>query len=238
MIKILAIGNSFSMNTTQYFNEISYLLNGNSFITNLYIPGCSLKTHYENIDSQTLYEIQIDALRCGTCSLTEALNETNYDIITLQQASDYSGMIESLYPYLDKLIETIHSNQTKAKIFCHQTWSYDFDSKHPAFVNYSNDSNKMYDSIHKTTRYINNHYHLPLIKTGMAMDRYRSNTKSNTITKDGYHLKDGLIRILASLVWFHTLVRELSLEDIISVVKHYNYSESLAYEIEKIISCL
>lgn len=235
MIKILAIGNSFSMNTTQYFNEISYLLNGNSFMTNLYIPGCSLKTHCENLSSSMSYEIQVDALKCGQCSLTEALDETNYDIITLQQASDFSGMIGSLYPYLDKLLVNIKSKQKHAKIYYHQTWSYDFDSNHRAFVNYSSDSTIMFNAISKTTQYIEDHYKLPIIKTGKAMELYRHITTDPVITKDGYHLKDGTIRILASLIWFHTLIKNLSPQDILLVINHYQLDDSLAYEIEKII---
>ena len=49
-IKLLAIGNSFSVDALQYFYQIASSLGVNDItIGNLYIGSCSLETHLNNI---------------------------------------------------------------------------------------------------------------------------------------------------------------------------------------------
>ena len=47
MIKILAIGNSFSQNAT----ELLQLFDNDLYVRNLYIGGCNLKKHTDNAAS-------------------------------------------------------------------------------------------------------------------------------------------------------------------------------------------
>lgn len=49
MIKILAIGNSFSQDATTYLYDIAQVDQLELKVVNLYIGGCSLKTHWDNI---------------------------------------------------------------------------------------------------------------------------------------------------------------------------------------------
>lgn len=230
MKKILAIGNSFSMNATQYFNPSCKIIGLDFHLVNLYIPGCSLEMHWNNYNDNTLYELQIDAKTQGFTSLKEALNRDQYDIITLQQASDFSGMIDKLYPYFDSLIEVITYHQPNATIMYHQTWSYDYDSNHRAFVNYDKNSTTMIKAIKNVTDSIKNRYHFEIIPTGQAMQMLRVQTKDQRITKDGYHLKDGIARIIAALVWIKTFHPSLSAHDIQRVLKSYDLNlEELLY---------
>lgn len=238
MKKILAIGNSFSMNATQYFNEISYMLNSPAFITNLYIPGCSLKAHSQNIDQNTPYTVQVDALKCGETTLFDALNEFHYDAITLQQASDYNGIIDSIDPHISTLISTIHRTQRSSDIYYHETWSYDSNSTHPAFVNYNFDSDKMQRMIHTVASKISSTHNLPIIKTGTALHTFRKLENFPHITKDGYHLKNGPIRIIASLVWFHIIVRNVELDDIKKINNYYRLDPQILDSIYNSIQSL
>lgn len=235
MKTILAIGNSFSMNTTQYFNEISNLLKTPAFVTNLYIPGCSLEMHSKNLTSKTRYTLQVDALSCGEITLYDALDECKYDIITIQQASDFSGVIESLEPHLTHIKNEIAIKQSDAQIFYHQTWSYDSDASHPAFETYDLDSKIMYDKICNVSHFIRAKHKLPIIYTGSVLEEFRSLSKTSSITKDGYHLKNGPIRIIASLVWFDTLIRNITYDDVETVLNHFNIDIELAGAIYKSI---
>ena len=59
MIKILAIGNSFSQDATHYLHQIGEADNIELKVVNLYIGGCSLERHWNNIQSEAaeyLYE--------------------------------------------------------------------------------------------------------------------------------------------------------------------------------------
>ena len=48
-MKILAIGNSFSEDATTYLHQIGEAAGVKNQIVNLYIGGCPLETHWENI---------------------------------------------------------------------------------------------------------------------------------------------------------------------------------------------
>lgn len=71
-MKILAIGNSFSQNAT----ELLEILSSDLFVRNLYIPGCSLKIHAENIvNNAKNYEYQENGTPCidNKISIKDAL---------------------------------------------------------------------------------------------------------------------------------------------------------------------
>ena len=59
MIKILAIGNSFSEDATHYLHQIAAADQVDMKVGNLYIGGCSLERHWNNIQTNAaeyLYE--------------------------------------------------------------------------------------------------------------------------------------------------------------------------------------
>ena len=56
MLKVLAIGNSFSQDATAMLER----LNDNLYVRNLYIGGCSLERHYNNmISHEAAYAYEI-----------------------------------------------------------------------------------------------------------------------------------------------------------------------------------
>ena len=52
MIKILAIGNSFSQDATYYLHQIAAADDVDIKVVNLYIGGCSLERHWNNIQNE------------------------------------------------------------------------------------------------------------------------------------------------------------------------------------------
>ena len=57
--KLLAIGNSFSQDATHYLHQIAAADQMDLKVGNLYIGGCSLERHWENIQNEAeeyLYE--------------------------------------------------------------------------------------------------------------------------------------------------------------------------------------
>ena len=58
-MKILCIGNSFSQDATRYLQEIAEKNGDNYKVTNLFIGGCSLEMHYNNIiEDAEKYNVQ------------------------------------------------------------------------------------------------------------------------------------------------------------------------------------
>lgn len=60
MLKILAIGNSFSQDSTTYLYDLAKSGGVELKVVNLYIGGCSLETHWNNIvENKKDYEYQL-----------------------------------------------------------------------------------------------------------------------------------------------------------------------------------
>lgn len=104
-LHILAVGNSFSVDGLHYLYQMAESAGYDVVIGNLYKSGCDLKTHWSNLKSEktaySYYKVS-DANQgaWGTTpkfSITQALKDEQWDVITLQQASGVSGVPESYY---------------------------------------------------------------------------------------------------------------------------------------------
>ena len=83
MMNILSIGNSFSEDATRYLHEIARAESEEINTSNLYIGGCSLEMHYENmISGERAYELQYNGQNTGFfVSLDEAIKNRRWDIL-------------------------------------------------------------------------------------------------------------------------------------------------------------
>ena len=204
MIKILAIGNSFSQNAT----ELLQLFDNELFVRNLYIGGCSLKTHADNASKdEKAYDYQENGTKCRAdkVSIKDALGFEKWDYVTVQQSSGDSGIIENYYPYLSDLLAYVRK-YTDAEIVFHQTWAYETESTHPQFALYDNDRKKMYEAILKASGYASEKENLRTIRCGEAVEAARSfrvfDSKNGgmDITADGFHLAS-YGKFLAAAMW-------------------------------------
>lgn len=125
-MKILSIGNSFSLNAMKYLHQIARADDVNIKAVALYIGSCSLATHYKNMNNDArAYEIHLNGVFTGFyASIREALQSDEWDVVTVQQASWHSVNYDSYQPYLNALVEYIKFHAPKAKIMIHKTWSY------------------------------------------------------------------------------------------------------------------
>lgn len=205
MIKILAIGNSFSQNAT----ELLQLFDNELFVRNLYIGGCSLATHCENIRGDIkAYDYQENGAKClpEKVSIKEALLFEKWDYITVQQASGSSGQKESYYPYITELMDYVRKF-SEAEIVFHQTWAYENGSTHPQFPLYKSDRSEMYKAIAEATDYVVKKENFRVIRVGDAVERLREfplfvpEKGGLAVTCDGFHLTENYGRFLAASVW-------------------------------------
>ena len=128
---ILSIGNSFSQDAQRYLHRIARADKVELNTFNLYIGGCPLSLHYQNILSEERrYTLEMNGSSTGFyVSLKEALLNRDWDIVTIQQVSAQSPYYDTYQPYLDKLAEYIRLFVPKAKIVVHQTWAYEQGSR-------------------------------------------------------------------------------------------------------------
>ena len=148
-IKILAIGNSYSNNATEYVSRIASSMGLDITAASLYQAGCPLRRHvayyeayrdlgkegYYSASNKNKYEsLYINGVKqSGNASIQEAIAYTDWDYITIQQMPDYCDDITSYYteknPYITKLYgyvldELKKNGNKKCEILIHQGWSF------------------------------------------------------------------------------------------------------------------
>lgn len=213
-IKILAIGNSFSEDAIeQNLYEIASAAGDTAIIGNLYIGGCELEKHAHNaIYDAPAYryrKIGADGNRVQTdrTTIRQALADDTWDVVTLQQASHYSGLPESYTPWINMLVSFVRENTDYDPLIgFHQTWAYASASDHWAFVYYGYNQADMYRRICSAARQAMTASGISLvIPAGTAIQNCRTSYIGDNLNRDGFHLDLKLGRYLAACTWYESL---------------------------------
>ena len=219
-LRILAIGNSFSDDGTEYLPALLENLNvKNVEVARLYVGGCTLEQHVNFYDnSEAAYKFYHS--KAGENKWVEnpekvtmqyALAMGEWDIITMQQASGFSGMYDSYTPYLGRLIEAVKKAQPQAELVWHMTWSYSSDSNHKHYKHYNNDQQQMNNAIDNCLHTLLAEFDEieRIIPSGTAVKSLRKSAINNypkDLTRDGFHMGHGAGRYTLACTWYETLV--------------------------------
>lgn len=213
-MKLLSIGNSFSTDAHFFLHRLAKFNGVELYTANLFIGGCSLETHWQNVtENNADYDYEINgSVAQRKISIPQALEEDKWDAITFQQASAYSGMSDSFEPYLTNLVSFVKQKQPQAKLYFHQTWSYENGSPHPGFAGYGYDSRMMFDSIVSASTDAADRIGATLIPAGTVIQHLRECVKEFdyaggglSLCRDTFHLSENYGRYAASAIWFRTL---------------------------------
>lgn len=212
-MNVLAIGNSFSQDATHYLHQLAAAQGVDMQVGNLYIGGCSLGRHWENIQagaSDYLYE-ENGASTGRYVSVEQALGIAPWDVIVTQQASHFSGIPETYEPYLTQLTDYLRQKAPLAKLMLHQTWAYEIDSLHPAFARYGYSQQQMYDRLTQAYAQAAQAHDMELIPSGRAVQLLRQRAPFRyqdggmSLCRDGFHMQITYGRYLLAAVWYVTL---------------------------------
>lgn len=216
-LKVLAIGNSFSIDTTHFLEDIAKAEGFEDIkIGNLYISGCRLDQHASNASSNAMaykyymnYDGYWETLEGST--LEYALKQYDWDFITMQQGSTYSGKPDTYEPHLTQLIEYVNGLklEPRAKLVWNMTWAYQADFEKDMFAQYNRDQMLMYNSIIDTVQNkVAVHDEIGMIiPVGTAIQNARTSYFGDTLTRDGYHLSE-MGRVIASYTWLASFTGE------------------------------
>ena len=164
-MNVLSIGNSFSQDAQRYLHQIAGADGVDIHSCNLFIGGCPLSQHYQNmLSEESVYDLEWNGRSTGLhVSLKDALLHRDWDLITVQQVSSQAPNYDTYQPYLDGLVEYIRRLVPNAKIAIHQTWAYEQGSKRlHEELNYR-DYREMLDDIVKAYRKAAEHIGADLI---------------------------------------------------------------------------
>ena len=222
-ISILFIGNSFSDDTEAYVVEILLELGYTTInVGNMYIGGCDIDTHYQNILSgakaydfrmrshngikYTEYvPVSVDGKKQ---SLEFAITYKDWDVISLQQGSAKSGKADT-YENLNALKTEVQNKATNpdVRFVFNMTWAYQADSTHASFPDYGSDQMAMYNAIVSA---VQSKVDFTVVPNGTAIQNARTSFVGDNLTLDGHHLNLKLGRFIAGL----TFVAKVTGEDI------------------------
>ena len=196
MMKILAIGNSFSQDATAYLHQTALAQGVDLEVYNLYIGGCPLEKHALNLETnEPDYEEQLNGAPTGRMvSIREALRLCAWDAVITQQASPFSGWMESYEPFLGLLVETIRREAPGARILLQETWAYEHTSTHSAFLRYHRSQREMYERLRMCYYSMAYKYGLEVIPSGdliqkaRALPAFDTCSGGQTLCRDGFHM--------------------------------------------------
>lgn len=230
VLRILAIGNSFSDDGMEHLPALLAEMGIKRVeLARLYVGGCTLERHMQFFDKKqeayTFYTskrgenkwIKHDKKH----SIQAALAMGEWDIITMQQASGFSGQYETIKPHLARLIDVVRKAQPRAHLAWHITWSYSTESKHQHFPHYDNSQPKMDAAIMQAVMQIKSDFECfdYFIPSGTAIRMLRLSPVNNApkdFTRDGYHLDYGAGRYAAACTWYETLIRPFTGKPVVS----------------------
>lgn len=214
--KMLMIGNSFSLNATEYVNRMCDEQNIDVTIGILYRAGESLENHYNNaLSDDTVYTYYERTSRSGVVNTTThtnysfsgALDRHNWDIVTFQQNSSNSNKYETFQPYLNNLKSIVENvlgaNVTNGVL---QTWALSKTVNPNQEQAFQDIVNAYDDAAYDADLGL-------ILPTGAAIQSARTNLKlqsvDNELTEDGSHLSE-LGKYIASMTVFQSLYKGYS----------------------------
>ncbi|MBD1421801.1 DUF4886 domain-containing protein [Sphingobacterium chuzhouense] len=214
VIKILAIGNSFTQDAVETnLYELAKAAGIDLTIGSITKGGSALATHWQNISQDKAdysYLKIVGETRTRNPEpqrISSVLQEEDWDYISIQQVSDNSGLYDT-YSNLPDIMQYLRENATNPDVefILHQTWAYQANSTHAGFPKYDKDQLKMYNAIVETTKRVATEQNIGIIvPSGTAIQNGRTSYLGDNFTRDGYHLDLSYGRYTAACAWFEKL---------------------------------
>lgn len=198
-IKILAIGNSFSHNTSAVMYELCKNAGAEEIvIACMWIGGASLSTHEICIKNKSAqYEYRKNSgngfVESKGLTYVDGLQDEKWDFIFINQHSYQAGIWPTFGKSMDLISTTIRANvPATCKLYWLMTWGYDADCQTNRDVfesQYDCSTEKMYEAIRDVAHdhVMPTGYFDGLIPAGTAMQNLRTSWSKDLVTSDGYH---------------------------------------------------
>ncbi len=215
VIKVLAIGNSFSEDALESnFYDLAKATGKTVIVGNMYIGGASLATHKNNVENNTsayqYRKITSDGVKTTylTTSILRVLEDEPWDYISFQQASPNSGQLETVQADLPAVYNYVKARATNpnVKYIYHQTWAYAQTSSYSAFNNYNNNQTTMYNAIMNVSQNITSVAAIDMVvPAGTAIQNARTSALGDSFNVgDGYHLNT-IGEYVAACTWYEKI---------------------------------
>lgn len=208
MLKILYIGNSFSVDVLEHAVNVAHDLGIREIkIGNLYHPACSLKMHLQHATEDAPAYIYYENYGNGwektpDTSIAAAIAHDDWDIIGIFPGTGDGSAHSSheAYECLPELIRYVRERATlSVKLMYNLTWLSEKENPKKELALYNGDQTLVMSMIADRLR----EHVLPsgqfwkVVPTGAAVQNARR--AGFLITRDGYHLSYGMGRLMGAL---------------------------------------
>lgn len=215
-IKILSIGNSFSIDTMQHLPHLLTSLGVETVhLGNLYIGGCSINRHWANVEADApAYQFYTSEGAEWTSvpdvRVSDAIASADWDWISIQHGTGDESRytLEESYRNLPALIEYVRARALpKTRIAFNMAWVMEPYSTHKEISSYEGNQLKMYENLTRVTETVV----LPtkdldrVSPTGTAIQNARETVLSDRLSRDGFHLSYEIGRYIAGLTFYKAL---------------------------------
>ena len=181
-LKVLMIGNSFSICALKYLPDVALDRGRKLDLASLYIGGCSLERHWQNVEAAATnrqfgpyaYNRTVEGKPLEGVhrrNIQEVLEGERWDVVTVQQASHCSWRPDSYAPFGDRLVEYIRSHAPQARVVVQETWSYTPWDKR--LKSWKIDQDEMYSRLHDAYAAFAARHGLEVIPMGAAVQAWR-----------------------------------------------------------------
>lgn len=215
-IKILTIGNSFGVDTSEYVADIATALGAERVkIGVLYIGGCSINRHYVNaMNDLPAYKYYVNNGDGWSATegkrISEAIKENEWDYISIQHGTGDGSRytLPESYVNLEPLIEYVRDIAPEsAKIAFNMAWVMEPYSTHPEICSYGGDQRLMYERLAELTgTVVRGARGLDIVSpAGTAIQNARGTELDGRLSRDGFHLSLEHGRYIAGLTFLKAL---------------------------------
>ncbi|MCD7929349.1 MAG: DUF4886 domain-containing protein [Clostridiales bacterium] len=247
--RILVIGNSYIVYTTQYLYTVAYAAGYDVVLGNLKLGSTTLANHwsYAKNDSAvyTYRKNSSDSwktIASSSATMAQAVEDEDWDLIVFQQQSIAAGQSSKFYNssgdnYLTLLADYVTGlcGNAEVKIGFEMTWAHIEDCPDSECDRYNNDQMTMYNAICDATQaaVVNSGAVDLIVTAGTAIQNVRSSYIGDTLTRDNKHLSYGLGRWLAAMSLASACGMDLSGVTTINSTSSYGVYSSLHLEVLK-----
>ncbi|MCD7822083.1 MAG: DUF4886 domain-containing protein, partial [Clostridiales bacterium] len=212
---ILVIGNSYSVDSTQYLYQVATDAGYDVVVGNLQKGSLTLANHWSYAKNDTAaYTYRKNTsgswktIRSNSATMAQAVEDEDWDIIIFQQQSIAAGRSSKFYNssgdnYLTLLGDYVTGlcSNSDVKIGFEMTWAHIEDCPDGECDRFDNDQMTMYNAICDATQAaVTDSGAVDLIiPAGTAIQNARSSYLGDTLNRDNKHLSYGLGRYLAAM---------------------------------------
>ena len=153
-LRLLAVGNSFSHNATEYLPGIVLSQKSRLVLVHAAIGGSSMEKHWSLAEIHEAnpedpegmpYEWRLPDGTRKKVGLKECLKDQAWDIVTIQQHSWTSADVKTFRPYAQKLADYVRRHAPGAELWMQETWAYRPD--HPMLKKAGMTPGQMYQQL-------------------------------------------------------------------------------------------